>query len=167
MTVRLALAVAALLSAGSAAAQQIVYEREYEMIAGGDNVLRIVVEADGSVQVDRPAFMTHSGRHQGRIPDAAWRGLLTAMRAIDFGGRALAADIRRRSANEVFHVSDAEISRFALYDADGQPLRFIEAKSISAYAERFDDARLKRLRRLEQRLLDVMTGVVGAGRGRP
>lgn len=149
-----------LLSASSAWAQQIVYEREFGMIAGGDNVLRIVVEADGTVTCQRPEFMTHSGLHQGHIPDAAWQGLQTAMQAIDFSGQGLAADMRQRSANELFVVSDVEISRFALFDASGQPVRFIRVESLDAYARRFDDARLEHLQQLEQRLLGVMKDVI-------
>lgn len=151
---------------GSSAAmgqQQIVYEREFSMISGEDNTLRIVVNADGDVSIDRPAFMTHAGEHRGTISASAWSELKLVMDGIDFDSRSLAEDIALRSRNELFYVSDPELSRFSLLDGDRAPLKEVQVESLKAYAERYSDQRLEQLRGLELQLLELMNEVIEGG----
>jgi len=71
---------AMLLGSSLALAQQrLVYEREFSMIGGDDNTLRIVVYADGQLSVERPAFMTHAGEYRGVVPESIWTELAAAM----------------------------------------------------------------------------------------
>ena len=154
--------VVALLLASSLvlAQERLVYEREFAMISGADNTLRIVVTADGDVTIDRPAFMTHAGEHRGNLPESAWTELRLAIESIDFSSRALDQDVRQRSRNELFVVSDPEYSRFGMFDDSRAPLKVIEVESLKAYAQRFDDRRLKQLRDLERRLIELMDQVI-------
>ena len=145
------------------AQERLVYEREFAMISGVDNTLRIVVTADGDVTIDRPAFMTDAGEHRGNLPESAWTELQLAVESIDFSSRTLAEDVRQRSRNELFVVSDPEYSRFGLFDDNRAPLKVIEVESLRAYAQRFEDRRLEQLRNLERRLLELMDQVIEGG----
>ncbi|MDX1627030.1 MAG: hypothetical protein R3323_11020, partial [Wenzhouxiangellaceae bacterium] len=50
----------------AAGAQTLVYERDFTIVDGADSVLRIELSADGRVTVQRPAFMTRPGHHEGQ-----------------------------------------------------------------------------------------------------
>ena len=147
-----------------AGAQSLVYEREFTMIGGEDNVLRIELTADGTATVKRPAFMTRAGAHRGRVDAQRFRELADMLADAAGGSVGLSADLRARAANELVYVSDPEITRFARLDAARQPEVVLRAESISSWAKRFpDDQRLQRLERLEQAWLALMAEVVPGG----
>lgn len=72
----------------------------------------------------------------------------------------MAGDIRRRSRNELFHVSDPEYSRFGLFDGNRALMQPVEVESLKVYTERFPDERLEHLRKLELQLLELMHQVI-------
>ncbi|NKI34827.1 hypothetical protein HFP89_06575 [Wenzhouxiangella sp. XN79A] len=147
---------ALLLLSSGLAAQTLVYEREYTLIAEADNTLRVELHPDGRLVVERPEFMTWSGRHEFRVAPSRYQALRDAFDAAHTDTGRLYEDVQRRAANEEWIVTDPEFSRFALVDEARGPLEQVTAVSLEAWAARFDDPRLERLHDLELDLFELM-----------
>ncbi|MCA1780115.1 MAG: hypothetical protein LC637_12250 [Xanthomonadaceae bacterium] len=153
-------------ASGALPAQQLVYEREYSMFESGSRVLLMTLDPDGSLRVERPAMMTHSGSHRATVPVAHYQQLSAALDAIQADSRSLKEDLRERARVELFHVSDVETSRFARLDARRAAVTRIEIESLQPMAERFDDdVRLRALLDLEQHWWQLMKQVIAVDGG--
>ena len=144
-----------LLSTGLAA-ETLVYEREYTLIGEADNTLRIEISADDRVVVERPLFMTRSGRHSFRAPSGTFERLRSGLKSAGADTDALHRDIQRRAAATMQVVTDPEFSRFALVDAQREPVESVTVGSLEAWSQRIQDPRLARLHALEQDFFGLM-----------
>ena len=152
-----------LLSSGLAA-QTLVYEREFSMIAEADNTLRIELAPDGRLVVERPEFMTWSGRHEFQVSPRRYLALREAFESAYTDTDQLHDDVQRRASNEEWTVTDPEFSRFALVAEARGPMQQVTAVSLEAWAARFgDDPRLQRLHDLEVSLFDLMNAQAPEG----
>ncbi len=160
---RILVAGALLLLSSGLVAQTLVYEREFSMIAEADNTLRVELHPDGRLIVERPEFMTWSGRHEFQVTPRRYQALREAFDAAYTDTDRLYDDVQRRAANEEWIVTDPEFSRFALVDESRGPLRQVTAVSLESWAARFDDPRLQRLHDLEVALFDLMNAQAPGG----
>jgi len=154
-------AVALLLAAPTLlSGQQLVYEREYSLFAGGSNRLTMTLEPDGTMTVVRPEMMTDSGRLQGKVAAGEYDRLQAALLSMNVRTADLRADLRQRLRTELFHVSDVETSRFFSFDANRRVEASIEVDSLQPLARRFDDdMRLRAMHDLEQQWWRLMEQV--------
>lgn len=145
-------------------AQTLVYEREFSLIADADNTLRITLTADDRIVIERPKFMTRSGRHKARAPAGSYAQLAQKLNGIAPITRSVEADIRRRAANERVHVSDPEFTRFMALDDQRRVVDAVEATSIGAWNRVFeDDVRLANLASLERDWMELMKSAMAGG----
>ena len=149
-----------LLISSGLAAQTLVYEREYTLIAEAENTLRLEVSPDDQVFMDRPVFMTYPGRHTFRAPVGTYDRLRRAFETARTDTDRLHRDIQQRAANEMQVVTDPEFSRFALVDSDRGPIDVVTVVSLEAWASRIDDQRLQRLSALEDELFAMMNAIL-------
>ncbi len=150
---------AAILAAGSMglAAQTLVYEREFSMIAEADNTLRITLTEDDRLVIERPFFMTRPGRFEGAAPAGTYERLAAELTGVAPISRTTDQDVRQRAANELVHVTDPEYTRFVLFDDRRQVIEAVEATSVEAWSRQFDDdIRLTRLAELERDWMALM-----------
>lgn len=151
---------ACLLLTGSALAwaEALVYQREFSLMAGPDNVLVITLEADDRVVVERPGFMTRAGIHSARLEAGTHARMAARLDRIDIDSSRLADDLDQRSRNERVRVTDPEYSRFYALGEDRTVSRAITVESLEAWSDRFrDDPRLAQLRELELRWYELMS----------
>jgi hypothetical protein len=135
--------------ASTASAETLVYEREFSMIAEDDNTLRIELTPDGRLTVERPVFMTRSGRYELQVDPAEYTRLRAAFEAAYTDSDRLHYDVQFKSSRDQIFVTDPEYSRFAVVDDERRPVRLVAAVSVEAWAETIDDVRLQRLQKLQ------------------
>ncbi len=144
-----------LLSTGLAA-ETLVYEREYTLIAEADNTLRIELSPDDRMTIHRPAFMPYAGDHRMAVPGGTYRKFRAAFEAARTDSLELQRAVQERAAETLAVVTDPEFSRFALVDPQRGPLETVTVVSLEAWAQRIDDVRLDRLDRLERDWFSLM-----------
>ncbi len=141
----------------SSFAQSLVYEREFTMVATTDNILRMELSADGHLSVNRPAFMTHSGRHELTLAASVYSQLNDQLTARAADSENLGRELQQKAHQELRYVSDPEISRFYRMDHQGRKLDHVSAISLEAWSRIYpDDQRLAGLRTLEQHWYEIM-----------
>ncbi len=148
----------ALIASASAWSQGLVYEREFTLMEGPDNVLRIMLTDSNEMFIERPVFMTRAGTHRVEVDPSLHAELASELSATSALASRASADALARADAELKFVSDPEITRFYRTDADGRKLEQVSAVSISAWLTHYpDDPGLKALNDLEQRWLALMT----------
>jgi hypothetical protein len=148
----------------AALGQSLVYEREFTLIAEADNTLRMTLEANDRLTVERPVFMTRSGRFEFQLPAGSHARMASELTRVAVDSRALDEDVQRRAANEFRHVSDDEISRFLQLDEQRQPLTGVEVISLEPWAVQFpDDVRLAALLEFERDWYALMDQAMAGG----
>ena len=148
-------------------AQQLVYEREYALIADAANTLSITLEPDGSTVINRPVMMTRSGVLRGKVPAHRYDELRAALDAVQVSTSDLDSDLRQRTRVELFHISDVETSRFIHLNASREVAASIEVDSLEPLARHFDDdMRLRALHELERQWWQLMHEVMAQTGGK-
>ncbi len=144
--------------------QTLVYEREFTLIAEADNSLRMTLEANDLLTVERPIFMTRPGRFEYQLPAGSHVRLAAELTRAAVDSRALDEDVQRRAENELRHVSDDEISRFLQLDARRQVTTGVEVVSLEPWSMHFpDDVRLAALLDLQRAWYDLMDRAMAGG----
>lgn len=161
---------AALLLAGSMAAaqaQEIRYERIFPMIQGEDNRLVITITEDNEVIVNRPAFMTHAGRHTFQLDNGQRMSIQSEVQALtlNISSENLHGRVNLRGANELTHISDEEITVIRVFNSDRKVEREVWARGVAPWAEAFgDDRELQDLARFEHDMWSLMDTLMTSGR---
>ena len=141
----------------SAQAGELVYEREFTLLAEAENTLRMRLNENDRLTIERPIFMTHAGRYEVQMPAGTHARMSGELGRVAIDSRALDQDIQTRAANEYRHVSDDEISRFIELDAQRQVVSGVEVISLEPWSVHFpDDARLTQLLELERAWYGLM-----------
>lgn len=154
----------ALLLPAAALGQALVYEREFALIAEADNTLRMTLDENDRLTVERPVFMTRSGRFEFQLPAGSHARMAAELARAAIDSRALDEDVQRRAANELRYVSDEEISRFLELDAQRQVRTGVEVISLEPWAAHFpDDQRLTALLELERDWYALMDQALSGG----
>jgi len=149
--------VALAMPASELLAQSLLYEREFTMIGMQDNTLRMELTESGELTIERPAFMTHSGRHELAVQSSIYSELGDQLAARYADSRNLSSDIQQRARQDMRYVSDPEISRFYRLDQQGRKLDHVSGISLEAWADVYpDDQRLASLRNLERQWYQLM-----------
>ena len=147
----------------TALSQTLVYEREYTSFQSVDNILRITLDQQGVVTIDRPSFMTHSGRHTFQVSPRRYAELSAQLTDLPFTSEELNASVRQRVGQEMFHVSHSEYTRFQLQDGARNISDAVEIVSLRAYSNRFEDhSNLSVARALEKQWLSMMDDLMQA-----
>ena len=90
----------------------LLYEREFTMIGMQDNTLRMELTESGELTIERPASMTHSGRHELAVQSSIYSEL----------GDQLAARYAD-SRQSQFRISSSGPTRYAICQRPGdQPI---------------------------------------------
>lgn len=138
-------------------AQTLVYEREFSLAGLADNTLRISLSHDDRLVIERPAFMTHAGRFEAVAPEGTYQRLADEIAGTARIARSVNEDIQRRAASELIYVTDPEYTRFLMLGNQRQVVEAVEATSLEAWRQHFDDdIRIARLVDLERDWLDLM-----------
>lgn len=149
-----------LLLSSTLAAETLVYEREYSLLAGPDNILRIEIGSDGLVTIHRPVGMTKPGTHRRWVDSSVYEQLRREFDEARVDSDRLSDDIERVAANELRVVTDPEYSRFFLLDDSRAVGRSFSVVSLEAWAQLLDDDRLERLDQFENRWFAVMNAAL-------
>lgn len=154
----------AVLLPGAVLAQALVYEREFTLIAEADKSLRMTLDENDLLTVERPVFMTRSGRFEFQLPAGSHARMAAGLARAAVDSRALDEDVQRRAENELRHVSDDEISRFLQFDAQRQVTTGVDVVSLQPWAAHFpDDVRLAALLALERDWYALMDQALSGG----
>ena len=140
-----------LLACSVAQAETLVYEREFTLIAEADNSLRMTLDPDGRLTIDRPAFMTHPGRHQIVVSPDRYLVLNESFQQAEVRSSRASANVLARAEDDIKVITDPEISRFSRLDEAGRKSIQVSGQSIGAWAAVYpDQAGLIELHELEQ-----------------
>lgn len=144
-------------------AQSLVYEREFTMISEEDNTIRMELTADGKLVIDRPVFMTNSGRHELSVGSFYYTQLYDQLAARSADSGDLSMEVQRQANQDMRYISDPEISRFYRLDEQGRKIDFVSAVSLEAWTRVYpNDQRLASLRHFEQQWYQLMQMAVSA-----
>ena len=115
-------------------AQTLVYERVYSELPAGDNIVRITLSDTGSVVIERPELMTHSGRHEFTVSPQRYTQLQQQLQSLPFDTLDLQVYLNQRS-NALRYISHPEYSRFIALDATRTVHDMVEIQSLNANAQ--------------------------------
>jgi len=152
------------LVSGAALGQSLVYERQFTLIAEADNTLRMALDENDLLTVERPKFMARPGRFEFQLPAGNHARMASKLARAALDSRTLDEDVQRRAVNELRHVSDDEISRFLELDGQRQVSTGVEVISLEPWAAQFpDDVRLAALLQLERDWYVLMNKALSGG----
>lgn len=138
-------------------AQSLVYEREFTLVGEEHNTLRIELTANGTLIVDRPAFMTNSGRHEKSIDRSVYSQMADQLSVQSEGNPQLNMELQQQAMQEMRYISDPEISRFYRLDERGRKVDSVSGISLEARARVYPNVQsLISLRELEQKWYRLM-----------
>ena len=145
----------------TAFSEMLVYEREYTSFASSDNTLRITLDQQGRVTVERPGFMTNPGHHTFQVSPRLYAELSAQLIDLPFTSEQLNASVRQRVGEEMVYVSHPEYTRFQILDGARNISDAVEIVSLQAYSSRFeDDLNLSVAQTLEQEWWDMMNALM-------
>lgn len=139
----------------------LVYERQYSHLELGNNILRITLDEQGLLTVDRPLFMKNSGRFEAQINSVNYHELQAQLRTLSVDTERVKINFQQRRQDRPTYISHPEMSRFFLLDQSRNVLNSVEIESIDAQLMiAQDDPVVRKAYDLEQQLWQLMDNML-------
>ena len=148
-----------LICCNSAMSETLVYERLYSHFEKGNNKLRITLNEQGVMTVDRPMFMTHPGQYTFQVDPDFYLEFSAQLAGIPVRSEQLESTFKQRVENNAIYISHPELSRFQQLDGSRNVMDSLQIESIDAQRTIApNDRYLAQAAELEQQWWALMKG---------
>ena len=121
-----------LICCNSAMSETLVYERIYSHFELGNNKLRITLDEQGVMTVDRPMFMTHSGQYTFQVDPDLYLEFSAQFNGIPVRSEQFQSTFKQRIENGSIYISHPELSRFQRLGGSRNVMNSLHIESIDA-----------------------------------